>query len=283
MRTYFEVTKPRIAGFVMITAGVAYYVASGGNADYLPMFHTLLGSVLATGGALALNQYLERDVDGVMKRTQTRPIPSGRLAPREVLILGVFLILAGVGYLWATVGWLPAAITLASAVAYDFVYTPLKPRSYMATFAGAIPGAMPALIGWSAATGTVSLGAWVLFGIAFLWQIPHVLALAWLLRDDYRLAGFLMTPPADPEGKVIGRQMILYATILLPASLAPTFLGLTGTIYLVGALILGMILLWWSALAWREMTTERVRRVFLGSLAYQPLLLGLMLIDTVRV
>ncbi len=283
LRLYYEVTKPRIAGFVMITAGVAYYVGAGGRADFLPMAHTLLGTVLATSGALALNQYLEREVDGIMNRTRSRPIPSGKMRAGEVLTLAMVLLMVGVGYLWATVGWLPAALTLASAVAYDFVYTPLKSRSYAATFAGAIPGAMPALIGWSAATGDVSLGALVLFGIAFLWQIPHVLALAWLLREDYLKAGFLLTPPSDPEGGVIGRQMILYALLLIPVSLAPTPLGLMGSVYFGGAMVLGVALLWWSIQAAREMNRPNVRRVFLASLAYQPLLLGLMLLDTVRV
>jgi heme o synthase len=279
-RAYYELTKPGIAAFVMITAGVSYYVASGGNAALLPVIHTLLGTVLATAGALALNQYIEREVDGRMKRTRTRPLPSGRLRPSEALAFGVGLIVLGCFWLWTTVGWLPAALTLFSAFAYNFIYTPMKSRSYAATLAGAIPGAMPALIGWSAATGTVSLGGLVLFGIAFLWQLPHVLALAWLLREDYLRAGFLLTPPADPKGRVIARQMNLNTAILVPASLLPTLIGLTGWLYFWGALFLGTALLVMTVRTGLTMDRQGVQRVFLGSLAYQPLLLGLMLMNT---
>lgn len=282
VQAFYELTKPGIAGFVMMTAGASFYVGAAGRISLLPLVFTLVGTVLATAGALALNQYLEREVDARMNRTRTRPLPSGRLAAWEALGFGLFLIGGGCALLWLTVGILPAALTLVSAGAYNFVYTPLKSRSYLATFAGAIPGAMPALIGWSAATGEVTLGALVLFAIAFLWQIPHVLALAWLLREDYLRAGFYLTPPADPEGKIIGRQMILYSLVLIPVSLAPTFLAITGSLYLGGALILGLAVLWWSWRACMDMTRSSVRRVFLGSLAYQPLLLGLMLLDTIR-
>ena len=267
----------------MMTAGVAYYVSAGGRADLLQLFHTLLGTVLATAGALALNQYLERELDALMERTRTRPIPSGRLRPRDALLFGLLLVIGGVAHLWAMLGVLPAALTLGSAAAYNLVYTPLKSRSHTATFAGAVPGAMPALIGWSAASGSIGPGALALFGIAFVWQIPHVLALAWLLREDYARAGFLLSPPADPEGKMIGRLMIVYSAALVAVSAVPTALGLTGVIYLIGAFILGVGFLWRCVGAWREMSPRAVRNVFLGSLAYQPLLLGLMLLDTVRV
>jgi heme o synthase len=282
IRAYYELTKPGIAVFVMLTAGVSYYVGAAGVALFQPLVHTLIGTVVATAGALALNQYIEREVDARMRRTAKRPLPSGRLRPVEALAFGLILIAGGVVHLWITVGWLPAALTLASAVGYNFVYTPLKPRSYAATFAGAIPGAMPALIGWSAATGSVGLGGLVLFTVAFLWQLPHVLALAWLLREDYLRAGFLLTPPADSHGKVIGNQLILYSSALLPVSLTPTLVGLTGGIYFGGALVLGCVVLWWSVKARMAMSNGTVRRVFLGSLAYQPLLLALMVIDTVK-
>jgi heme o synthase len=277
LRAYYELTKPGIATFVMLTAGAAYYVGAGGQVGWIPLLHTLLGTVVATAGALALNQYIEREVDSRMKRTRKRPLPSRRLAPPEALVFGVLLIMAGCAHLWATVGVLPAALTLASAVAYNFVYTPLKSRSYLATFAGAFPGAMPALIGWSAATGSVTLGALVLFVIAFLWQLPHVLALAWLLREDYARAGFLLSPP-DP--RTVGWQMVLNSAILIPVSISLTPLGITGTYYAVGALILGSVVLWWSIQAFRTMESARVRKVFLGSLAYQPLLLLIMVLDT---
>jgi len=281
VRAYYELTKPGIAVFVMMTAGVAYHVGAGGRVEVAPLFHTLLGTLLATAGALALNQYLERGPDAIMHRTRTRPLPSGRVRPRDALGFGLLLVLGGVAHLWATVGWLPALLTLTSALAYDLAYTPLKSRSYAATFVGALPGAMPALIGWSAATGQISLGALVLFGIAFLWQFPHVLALGWLLKEDYARVGFFLTPPSDPDGRRIGAQMVIFSAALLPLSLYPTPLGLTGPYYFGGALLLGIVILWWSLQARRDMTRARVRRLFFASLAYQPLLLGLMVVDTV--
>jgi protoheme IX farnesyltransferase len=266
----------------MMTAGVACYVGSRGDAGFLLVIHTLLGTVLATAGALALNQYIERRVDSVMERTRARPLPSGRLPPANALLFGLLLVLGGVGYLWAMVGVLPALLTLFSAAAYDLIYTPLKSRSYAATFAGSVPGAMPALIGWSAATGEISTAAMALFAIAFLWQLPHVLALAWILREDYARAGFHMGPAGDPEGRALGMQMVLYAGALVPVSLSPTLLGVTGWIYFTGALVVGFAYFVAAIIAWREMSSPAVRRVFLGSLAYQPLILGLMLLDTTR-
>jgi heme o synthase len=280
VRAYYELTKPGIALFVMMTAGASFYVAAGGQVGFAPLFHTLLGVLLATAGSLALNQYLERGADAIMHRTRSRPLPSGRLRPRDALAFGLLLVLGGVAHLATTVGWLPALLTLGSALAYDFLYTPLKSRSYAATFVGALPGAMPALIGWSAATGSISVGALTLFGIAFLWQFPHVLALGWLLREDYARAGFFLTPPSDPEGREIGAQMMIYSAALLPISLYPTALGLTGAVYFGGALVLGGTVLWWSFRARQEMTRKRVRRLFFGSLLYQPLLLGLMVVNT---
>ena len=283
LASFYELTKPGIAGYVAITAGVSYYVASHGRADLAPALHTLLGTVLGTGGALALNQYVERDVDARMHRTRTRPLPSGRLEPRDALIFGLTLLVLGVAYLWATIGWLPALLTALSAGAYLWVYTPLKSRSYLATLVGAVPGAFPALIGWTAATGEITLGGVVLFGIAFLWQLPHVLGLAWLLQEDYERAGFFMTPPSDPSGRRIGRHMVYHSVSLLALSVMPTLLGLTGTVYLVGAVVLGLGMLYLTGAAAVDMNRHRARRVFLASLLYQPALLGLMLVDTVRI
>ena len=277
----YELTKPGITGYVMMTAGVSYYVASGGRVEVLPLIHTLLGVALGTAGALALNQYVEREVDAVMTRTSKRPLPSGRLRPAEALAFGGALLVVGVVYLGLMVGWLPSVLTAASAAAYILAYTPLKTRSYLATLVGAVPGAFPALIGWSAATGTVEFGAVILFCIAFLWQLPHVLALAWLLREDYARVGFFLSPPSDPEGLRIGRHMVYHSVSLLAISGLPTFIGLTGQIYLVGAFVLGLITLGFSVAAAAQMSRPRARRVFLWSLLYQPLLLGLLLIDTV--
>jgi len=281
-RSYYELTKPGIAGFAMINAGVAFLVGAGGQAALIPVLHTLLGTLLATAGALALNQYQERDIDALMERTRDRPLPSGRLQPRDALLFGILLVVGGTAHLASTVGMLPAALTLGSALAYNFIYTPLKSRSYLATFAGAVPGAMPALIGWSAATGTLHPGAFALFGIAFLWQLPHVFALAWILREDYERAGFFLAPPTDALGTALGRQMTGYSLALLAVSTVPTFLGITGSIYLVGAVLLGAALVGSSLRASVDMSRSRVRTVFLWSLLYQPLLLGLLLFDLVR-
>lgn len=238
---------------------------------------------MGTAGALALNQYVERDVDAVMKRTQTRPLPSGRLRPGEALAFGWGLLVVGLVYLGVTVGWLPSVLTAASAAAYILAYTPLKTRSYLATLVGAVPGAFPALIGWSAAVGTMEFGGVVLFCIAFLWQLPHVLALAWLLREDFARVGFFLSPPTDPEGVRIGKHMVYHSVSLLLISTLPTFLGLTGRIYLTGAILLGLITLAFSLAAAAEMSRTRARKVFLWSLIYQPALLALLLIDTVRI
>lgn len=282
LAAYYELTKPGIAGFVAITAGVSHFVASGGHTALLPMLATLAGTGIATGGALALNQFVERDVDARMKRTRHRPLPSRRLRPGEALYFGILLLGAGVILLAATVGLLPAFITVLSAAAYIGVYTPLKSRSYLATLAGAIPGALPGLIGWSAATGGVEAGGWVLFGIFFLWQLPHVLALAWLLREDYQAVGFFLAPRTDPEGRRIGRHMVYHSISLLFVSVAPSFLGLTGSVYLAGAAVLSLGMLGTAAVAARDMTLARVRRVFLASILYQPVLLLLLVLDTFR-
>ncbi len=275
---YLELTKPGIAVFVMITAGVGYYVAARGVVVASDLVNTLIGTLVATGGALALNQFLERGPDAIMLRTRRRPLPSGRVRPNQALAFGSFLNLAGTAYLALAVGWLPATITVTSTVAYALVYTPLKSRSYMATPIGAIPGAAPALIGWSAATGSLSTGAWVLFGIGFLWQLPHVLSLGWMLRDDYARVGFRLIPPSDPEGRRVGRHLVFYSVALIPMSLAPTFLGLTSGVYLAGAAILGVGFLSLGVPCLWSIDDARARRVFLGTLLYHPLLLGMVVL-----
>lgn len=280
MRAYYELTKPGIALYVTILAASCYLLAGGMARGFPTLLHVVVGMALATGGALALNQYLEREVDGRMARTRGRPIPSDRLSAQSALAFGLVLFLGGCVYLYATVSPVASFLTFLSGLAYNGVYTPLKTRSYLATLAGAIPGAVPALVGWSAGTGgRLDAGAWALFGVAYLWQMPHVLGLAWVLRADYEAAGFRLTPPADPEGRIIGLHMVLYSTALIPVSLLPTVIGITGGPYMVGALLLGGWMLRRSAIAARHMTNQNARSVFLGSLLYQPLLLGLMLVD----
>jgi protoheme IX farnesyltransferase len=281
---FYELTKPGIAGYVMVTAGVGYLVAAGGRADFLPVIWTLLGTVLATGGALALNQFVEWELDALMQRTRSRPIPSGRLGPKEAFLFGNLLTLGGIGLLFLTVGWLPAVLTAISALSYNLVYTPLKKVSYISTLAGAFPGAMPTLIGWSAATGGLSLEAGAVFAIAYLWQLPHVLSLGWLLRKDYARAGFYLIPRSDPEGRLIAWHITAFSATLALVGVSPTWLGLTGIPYLVGMIILGMGLLSLSIGTLKEdrLTAAAARRVFLGSLLYHPLFLLLLLVDAIR-
>jgi protoheme IX farnesyltransferase len=277
---YFELTKPGITAYVMITAGVSAAVAAAGRPGLMTVLHAALGTGLATGGALALNQYAERDVDAVMTRTRGRPLPSGRLSPRQGLALGVVLLVGGLAYLWVTSGWTPSGLAALSALAYLAVYTPLKRHSYAATLAGAVPGALPVLIGWTAATGSLAVGAFALFAIAYLWQLPHVLGLAWMLQEDYRRVGFKLIP--DGGARAIGTHMVAATLALLPASLAPTLLGLTGRWYLGGALVASLGLLAVAVATARDMSEESARKLFLASLVYHPVLLAFMFFDTVR-
>ena len=238
------------------------------------LFHLTLGVVLSTAGALALNQYLERGPDSLMIRTRPRPVPSGRVPPNRAALFGWLLLAAGIGHLWFWLGWLPALISAVSAVLYDAVYTPLKLRSPVATPVGAIPGALPVLIGWTAHTSSMDARALTLFGILFLWQLIHVLALGWNLRDDYERAGFQLIPPGSVG--IISGLMVGYSVALLALSTVPALLGMAGRGYLVGALLLGATMLGATVAFLRNPTRQRCNRVFLGSLLYHPLLLGLM-------
>jgi len=280
LRAFYELTKPGITGYVMITAGVSAFVASRGSVGLLAAFHVIFGTGLSTGGALALNQYVERGVDAIMLRTRQRPLPSGRLTPAQALAFGVLMLLAGLGHLAYRSGPWPAAVAAVSAFMYMGVYTPLKRRSYVATLAGGVPGALPVLIGWSAARGSLEPAAIALFAIAYLWQLPHVLGLAWMLREDYARVGFRLVPAGGSA--VVGRHMVVATALLVPTSLAPTLLGYTGWIYATGAVMASLAFLGVAIATSRDMTDSSARRLFLGSLLYHPLLLCLMLVDTVR-
>lgn len=277
---YYELTKPGIAGYVMCTAGASAFVASQGNLALDLAVHTMASTGLATAGALSLNQYIERDVDARMHRTRGRPLPTGRLTPTEALAFGSVALMGGLVYMAVMVGLLPALLTAASGFMYHGVYTPLKSRSYVATLAGAVPGALPMLIGWTAAIQDFDAGGGSLFAIGYFWQLPHVLGLAWILREDYARVGFQLIPPGGARS--IGLQMVASTAILLPISWAPTLLEYTGTPYLVGATLLGLAFMGTAVDAAREMTDQKARRVFLASLLYHPLLLGLMVFDTAR-
>ena len=280
LKAYYELTKPGITGYVMTTTGVSAFVGSRGGLELALAVHTMVGTGLATAGALALNQYVEREVDALMRRTRDRPLPSGRIPPSHGLGLAVMLLAAGLSYLWLGSGPWPAAIAALSALAYLGVYTPLKTRSYGATLAGGVPGALPTLIGWTAAAGTFEPAGLTLFAIAYLWQLPHVLGLAWMLRDDYARVGFKLIPQGG--GRIIGMHMVAATAALLPSALSPTILGYTGPWYAAGALLASSGFVGVAVAAARNMTDGAAKRVFFGSLLYHPLLLSFMLFDTVR-
>lgn len=270
---YLELTKPGITVFVAVTAAAGYLVAAIPAVRLGALLHLLLGITLSTAGSLALNQYLERAPDGVMLRTKGRPVPSGRIPAAHARLFGSLLVVAGVGHLWFWLGWLPALITAAAALLYDAVYTPLKLRTPLATPVGAVPGALPALIGWTAHGGIDGRGL-TLFGILFLWQLIHVLALGWNLRRDYQRAGFQLIPAGSD--RTISGLMVANALVLLPFSILPNVLDMSGDLYLACAVALGCGMLAATIAFMLKPTRQRCGRVFLGSLLYHPLLLGAM-------
>ena len=274
-------TKPRVVVMILVTTLVGYYVGLAGAPDYIRMLHLIIGTVLAAGGTLALNQYWERDVDALMERTRARPLPDGRLQPIEALLFGSAITVLGVVYLAACVGLLSAAVTGATAVLYLFAYTPLKLRSALCTIVGAVPGALPPVTGWVAARDDLSLGAWILFGILFLWQLPHTLAIARLYREDYARAGVRVLPVVDAEGSTTERQIVTGCLALLAVSLLPTLIGLTGGLYFAGALGLGVVFAVLGGLQALAPSTASARRVLYASLLYLPALLALLAFDKV--
>ena len=276
---YLELTKPRLTMLAVATTAVGLYLGAHGVVRWPLFAATLLGAALVGGGAGALNQYLEREADALMRRTQGRPLPSGRLQPEAALAFGVGLSVAGLVWLAWRVNALSAALGAATLGTYLFCYTPLKRRTALCTLVGAIPGALPPLIGWSAARNTLDVGAWVLFAILFLWQLPHFLALAWLYRDDYARAGFRMLTVVDPSGESAARQIALYCLVLLPVALIPTLLGMAGTVYFFGALTLSLAFCACGLAMALLKTHVASRRLFLASITYLPLLLTLMSLD----
>ena len=278
---FLELTKPRIVSLVLITTCVGFYLASLGVADYRLLLHTLLGTALAAGGTLALNQVLEREADAKMRRTQLRPLPDGRVQPVEAFVFGTLVTVAGLVYLAWTVNLASAAVTTAIVVSYLGVYTPLKKTTSLCTLIGAVPGALPPVIGWAAVRGSIDLEAWILFAIMFLWQMPHSLAIAWLYRDDYARAGFQLLPVINPDGKSTGRQVTSHCLALLAVGLLPTLVGLAGPVYFCVAFGLGSMFLWYSVRLALARSPESARRLLFASLIYLPLLLAVMAFDKV--
>lgn len=274
LTAYWEMTKPRLSGLVLVTTGVGFVAASGGVVDGWLLLHTLIGTALVAGGAAVLNQYLERDVDALMSRTRHRPLPSGRVAPEEALAYGVLLAAAGLCYLTVGVSWLAGLLAGVSLATYLFCYTPMKRTTALCTLVGGIPGALPPMIGWAAARGTLDAGAWALGALLFLWQQPHFLAIACLYREDYARAGLPMLPVVDEDGAATGRQVVLYATALLPVSVLPLVLGLAGAGYGASALLLGAAFCVCAVrLAVQPRSLPRARQLFLASVCYLPIVL----------
>src|SRR5258706_1164167 len=241
---YADLFKARLTFLVLLTTLVGFYIGFRGPVDYLLMLHTLLGTSLVAAGASALNQLLEREHDAKMRRTQSRPLPSGRLQPQTVLLVGCVTAVAGLIYLALAVNHIRSWIGAFSLVSYLFIYTPLKRVTWLNTAIGAIPGALPPLMGWTAARGELTVEGWGLFAILAFWQLPHFLAIAWIYRDEYAKAGFKMLPVVDPQGHRTGRQAVSHTLGLLPVSLCPFLFGLAGPIYLAAALALGLIFFW---------------------------------------
>ena len=276
---YAELTKPRITFLIVLTSAAGFVLASRGPVDYVALVSALFGIGLLSSGIATLNQYAERDLDGLMRRTANRPLPAGKLAPWEALAFGAGITIAAEAYLLIVVNPLTAVLGLTVIAGYVFAYTPLKTRTSLSTLVGAFPGAVPPLIGWSAARGTISLEGWVLFAILFLWQFPHFLAIAWMYREDYSRAGILMLPVVEPNGRVTAQQIVAYTLMLLPVSLLPVALGMAGTIYLYGAIVLGLLFLYSSLRAAFSMSRQSARRLLLASVLYLPLLFILMVLN----
>src|SRR5262249_26829349 len=258
---------------------VGYVMADGEPLGLLRIVGLLLGTGLVAGGASAFNQVLERDLDALMQRTRTRPLPDQRVQPAEGVLFGAAITIAGALMIAAVSNVLAAAVALTTSVTYVAIYTPLKRRTSFSTVIGAIPGALPPIIGWAAAAGELPARAWTLFGIMFLWQLPHFLAIAWIYRDDYARAGFSMLPVIEPAGRSTGRQAVAYAAALIPVSLVPTPLHMAGPTYFEGALLLGLGFLWLTFRFARTRSKRDARRAFFGSLTYLPLLWILMIAD----
>jgi protoheme IX farnesyltransferase len=276
---FAALAKPRLNMLVVASSLAGYMMGTTDGVSALPLLATLAGTGLVAGGASAFNQVLERDLDALMRRTRMRPLPDGRVQPFDAAVFGALLTATGLFILAAFANVLSATVALVTLVSYVAVYTPLKRRTSLGTVIGAIPGALPPVIGWTAARGSLTTEAWTLFGIVFLWQLPHFLAIAWMYRDDYARAGYPMLPVIEPDGHSTARQSLVYATALLPLSLAPTLLGLAGNLYFAGALALGVAFIYLTYRFVRTRAVRDARIVFFGSILYLPLVWILMIAD----
>ena len=282
LAVYADLIKARLTTLVLLTTLVGFYLGWRGPMNYLLMLTAGLGTALVASGAAALNQLLEREHDAKMRRTRNRPLPSGRLQPPTVMIFGGVCSCAGLLYLALAVNLTTSVIGAVSLLSYLFIYTPLKRVTWLNTAVGAIPGALPPMMGWTAARGEMSSEGWALFAILAFWQVPHFFAIAWIYRDEYAKAGFVMLPGIDPDGRRTGRQAVSHTLLLLPVSLCPFVYHLTGKFYLIGALVLGAAFLFFAVQFARQMTVSRARRLFFVSILYLPLLLTVMVLDKIK-
>jgi heme o synthase len=278
---YVALTKPDVSFLVLITTAAGYYMGARGPVNWLHLIHTVFGTMLIAAGTAALNHYIERDSDRLMRRTASRPLPSGVLKPRQALAYGIALSVSGALYLYFASGALAAGLGVATCLGYLLAYTPLKKRTVWATFVGAFPGAVPPMIGWVAASGRLDLGAWLLFAILFFWQFPHFHAIAWMYREDYARAGILMLPVVDREGSRTFRQILVTAVALVGVSLLPAIAGIAGVFYFFGALGLSVALLQVCLWAASARTNFRAKWLMHATVLHIPLLLGLMVYDKI--
>jgi len=276
---YLQLTKPRIALLIVISTAVGYCFGIDSHLNLVTLFNALLGTALMAAGSATLNQWYERDIDSKMNRTRKRPIPAGTIAADHALCFGVIVSLLGALDLWYFANPLAAALSVLTSAGYLFVYTPLKRMGPICTTVGAVPGAMPPLIGFAAANGHLRLEAWILFGILFLWQFPHFHAIAWMYRDDYKRGDVKMLAVVEPDGKAFSRQILGTLLLLIPVTLAPTFVHMAGKVYLIAALLLGAAFLYFGVQICQERTHERARRLLLASVIYMPLLFAFLVLD----
>jgi len=288
MRDYIQLTKPRITWLILMSTGVGYFYGLPRASSWieflkhvplLSLLHTMIGTALIASGTAALNQWYEREADRQMRRTRSRPLPAGKMSPSSALAFGVALSVVGFLELWLGVNLLAGFIGAFTLASYLFLYTPLKQRTWWSTTVGAFPGAMPPMIGYAAAAGVITRESWVLFAILFFWQFPHFYSIAWMYKEDYARAGIRMLPVVEPDCRSTARQIVLYGLALIPVSLIPGMLGMTGRLYFVGALLLGLWFLYSGVRVAVERNLVRARNVLIASVFYLPLIYGLMLLD----
>ena len=282
MKHYIALTKPRITWLILMSTGMGYFFGLTGAVNLWALFHSIFGTGLIASGTAALNQWYERDADARMRRTDQRPLPTGQMDARKAFAFGVLLSVLGFLELGLGVNWLSAGLGLFTLLTYLCLYTPLKQISPVSTTIGAVPGAMPPLIGFAAASGTLTAEAWILYAILFVWQFPHFYAIAWMYREDYERAGIKMLPVVEPDGESTVRQMLFFSALLIPISLVPRYLDMTGNIYVVGTLIAGIAFVASCVRMSSDRTLLKARSVLLVSVVYLPVLYGLLLLDRPR-